>query len=144
MYVNLTGAFDTVWHRGLTWRLLQLLSDRHMVRMSTEMVDNRSFTLTTDNGKRNKLLRLKNGVPHGSVLAPLLFNIYISDLTTTVSRNYAYADDLSNMHADGDWQVMEGVLSKEMATGDEYLQTRKLKLSTTNISTLTTRKLNLS
>jgi len=108
------------------------------------MVDNRSFTLTTDNGKRNKLLRLKNGFPHGAVLAPLLFNIYISDLTTTVSRNYAYADDLSNMNADGDWQVMEGVLSKEMATGDEYLQTRKLKLSTTNISTLTTRKLNLS
>jgi len=29
----------------------------------------------------------------GSVLVPLLFNIYISDLPTTVSRKYAYADD---------------------------------------------------
>ena len=35
------------------------------------------------------------------------------------------------MHADGHWQAAEGVLSKDMATISEYLQTWKLKLSTT-------------
>jgi len=62
---------------------------------------------------------------------PLLFNIYISDLPTTVSRKCAYADDLVIMHADGDCQAVEEVLSKNMATVGEYLQTWKLKLSTT-------------
>ena len=71
-----------------------------------------------------------NGIPQGSVLAPLLFNIYISNLPTTVSRKYAYADDLAIMHADGDWQAVEGVLSKDMAMLGEYLQTWRLKLST--------------
>jgi len=33
---------------------------------------------------------------------PYWFNIYI-DLPTTVSRKYAYADDLAIMHADGGW-----------------------------------------
>jgi len=75
------------------------------------------------------LWRLKNGVPQESVLAPLLFNM--SDLPTTVSRKHAYADDLATMHADGDWQVDEGVLSKDMATIGQHLQTCKLKLSTT-------------
>jgi len=91
------------------------------------------FTLTTGNGQRSLLRRLKNGVPQGSVLALLLFNIYISDLPTTISRKYAYADDLVIMHADGDWQAVEVVLNKDMATLGEYLQTWKLKLSTTKM-----------
>jgi len=100
VFVDLTAAYDTVWYRGLTCKLLQLLPDRHMVRMIMEMVGNHSFNLTTGNGKRSRLRRLKNGVPQGSVLAPLLFNTCISDLPTTVSRKYAYADDLAIMHAD--------------------------------------------
>jgi len=67
-------------------------------------------TLTTGNGQRSRLRRLKNGA-----LAPLLFNIYISDLPTTISRKYAYADDLEIMYADGDWQAVEGALSKDNA-----------------------------
>jgi len=35
------------------------------------------------------------------------------------------------MHADGDWHAMEGVLTKDMATVGEYLQTWKVKLSIT-------------
>ena len=131
VFVDVTAANDTVWHRGLTCKLLQLLPDRYMVHMIMEMVSNRSLTLTTGNRKRSRLRRLKNGVPQGSVLAPFLFNIYITDLPTTISRKYAYADDLAIMHADGDWQAVEGVLSKDMATLGEYLQTWKLKLSTT-------------
>jgi len=63
-------------------------------------------------------------------MAPLLFHTYTFDLPTTVPRKYAYADDLAIMHADGDWKAVEGVLTKDMATLGEYLQTWKLKLST--------------
>jgi len=37
------------------------------------------------------------------------------------------------MHTDGDWQAVEGVLSKDMATVSEYSQTWKLRLSTTKM-----------
>jgi len=50
------------------------------------------------------------------------FNIYISDLSTTISRKYACADDLAIMHADGDRQAVEGALSKDMEMLGEYLQ----------------------
>ena len=100
-------------------------------------VDNCSFTLTTGNGKQSSLRRLKNGVPQRSVLAPPLFNIYISDPLTTVSRMYAYANDLATIHVDGNWQAVEGVLSKDISTVGEYLQTCKLKLNTTRLCLLT-------
>ena len=90
MFVDLTAAYDTVWHRGLFCKLLRLLPDKHMVSMIMELVWNRSFTLTTSDSKRSRLRRLKNGVPQGSVLAPLLFNIYIYDLPSTISREKAY------------------------------------------------------
>jgi len=70
VFVDFTAAYDTVRHRSLTCKLLRLLPDRHMVCMIMEMVGNRSFTLTTGNGQRSRLRRLKNVVPQGSVLAP--------------------------------------------------------------------------
>ena len=70
VFIDLTAAYDTVWHRGLTCKLLRLLPDKHMVRMIMELIRNRSFTLTTGDSKPSKLRRLRNGVPQGSVLAP--------------------------------------------------------------------------
>jgi len=89
--------------------------------MIIEMIGDHSFTFTTRNGKRSGLRRIKNGFPQRSVLAPLLFNIYISELSTTVSRKYVYADNLAITHADGNWQALEGLLAKDMATLGEYL-----------------------
>ena len=135
MFVDLTAAYDTVWHRGLTCKLLRLLPDKHMVRMIMELVRNRSFTLTTGDSKRSWLRRLKNGVPQGSVLAPLLFKIYVYDLPSTVSRRYAYADDLALLYSSDDWKDLEGVLSQDMTTISTYLQTWRLQLSHTKTVT---------
>ena len=54
-------------------------------------------------------------------------------MPNTVSRKYAYADNLAIMHAHGDCQAVEGVVSKDMEIVSEYLQTGKLKLSTTKM-----------
>jgi len=40
-------------------------------------------------------------------MVPLLFNIYTSDLPTTVPRKYEYGDDPDVMHAIGNWQAVE-------------------------------------
>ena len=135
VFVDLTAAYDTVWHRGLTCKLLRLLPDKHMVRMIMELVRIRSFTLSIVDSKRSRLRRLKNGVPQGSVLAPLLFNIYVYDLPSTVSRRYAYADDLALLYSSDDWKDLERVLSQDMTTISTYLQTWRLQLSHTKTMT---------
>ena len=128
MFVNLAAVYDAVWHRGFVYKLLRLLPDKHMVRMVMEFVSNRSFTLTTGDSKPSRLQPLKNGLPQGSVLALLLFNIYIYDLPSITSKKYAYADDLI-LYSCGDWKVLERTLSEDMTTLSAYLQTWRLKLS---------------
>jgi len=45
MFVDLTAAYDTVWHNGITCMLLLLPSDIYRIYMIVEMVDDRSLTL---------------------------------------------------------------------------------------------------
>ena len=80
VFVDLTRTYGTVWHRSLTCKLLRLLPDKHMVRMILELIQNRSFTLTTG---ESKLRRLRNGDRQGSVLA-------FSFLTLSLPRSQAY------------------------------------------------------
>ena len=127
VFIDLTAAYNTVWHRDLTCKLLRLLPDMHMVKMIMELVRNQSFTLTTGDRKQSRLRRLKNGVPQGSVLAPFLFNIYTYDLPFMISRSFAYADDLTLLHSSGNWKDLEGTLSQDMSTLSAYLQTWRLK-----------------
>ena len=106
-----------------------------MVRMIMELVQNRSFTLTTDDSKQSRLRCLKNGVSRETVLAPLLFNIYTYDLPSIIFRKFAYADDLALLHSSGNWKDLKGTLSQDMTTLLAYLQTWRMKLSHTNTVT---------
>jgi hypothetical protein len=38
---------------------------------------------------------LNNGLPQGSVLAKILFNLYISDLPSTAAKVFQYAEDIA-------------------------------------------------
>ena len=122
VFVNLTAANDTVWHRGLTCKLLRLLPDKHIVQIIMELVHNRSFTLTTVNSKQSRLRCLRNGLPQRSVLAPLLFNIYTCDLPSMTSQKNAYTDGSALLYASRDWKAMEHTLSQDMTTLFAYLQ----------------------
>ena len=79
---------------------------------------------------------MRNRLLQGSVLAPLLFNIYTYDLPSMTSQKYAYADDLALLYASEDWKALEDTLSQDMTTLSAYLQTWRLKLSNTKTVTV--------
>jgi len=58
------------------------------------MLLNRKFKVFL-NDKASKYRYLQNGLLQGSVLSPMLFNIYISDITETIARKFMYADEIA-------------------------------------------------
>ena len=58
--VDLTAAYDTVWHQGLTLKLLHKIPDRHMVGFLTNILANRTFVLKTSDGNCSRPRRLRN------------------------------------------------------------------------------------
>ena len=130
--VDLTAAYDIVWLRDLLLKLMRMLPDRYVISFVMALLTNRSFTLRTSDGQVSRLRRIHS--PAG-FLAPTLFNIYISDIPKTTSKQYGYADDLALLDAYQTCEKVEETLNQDMQSLSEYLSHWRLKLSTAKTTT---------
>jgi len=92
VFLDLTAAYDTVWHTGLLEKL-----NRHMpywnVRLTELLPQGRRFWVHLGEDVSSRRIQ-KIGIRQGSVLAPTLFNLYTNDLPVTGCRKFIYADDI--------------------------------------------------
>ena len=86
-----------------------------MVRMIMALVQTHSFSFIASDRKQSKLRRLKNGVPQGLVLTPLLFNICTYDLSFTIFKKFVDADDVALSDSSENCKDLEGTLSQDIS-----------------------------
>ena len=100
--LDLQKAFDTVNH-GILLNKLEHYGIRGSVLdwFKSYLSERRQFV--SINGSSSSLMTTTCGVPQGSVLGPLLFLIYVSDLPKVSKKLkfYLFADD-TNIYFDGD------------------------------------------
>ena len=93
-FVDLSAAYDTVNHRILIQKLYNTTQVSQLCRVFQNMLSNRRFYVELNN-ERSRWRKQKNGLPQGSVLSPILLNIYTNDQPIhDGTRNFIHADDL--------------------------------------------------
>ena len=100
VFVDISKAYDKVWIDGLLYKLHHDLGIKgNLFYMIRAMLTKRTIQVVCD-GKISIMHVLEEGVPQGSVLAPLLFLIYIHELTQTRANSKSismslFADDIA-------------------------------------------------
>lgn len=93
VFLDVSKAFDRVWHQGLVYKLLEAGVHPGLVQLIASYLRGRYFCIKLD-GERSSERPLEAGVPQGSLLSPLLYNIYTSDIPRTEGTTLAlFADD---------------------------------------------------
>jgi hypothetical protein len=102
VFLEITQAFDRVWHTGLLYKLQFLLPPPHYYLILKSYLHNKYFQVKVEDSYTD-LLPINAGVPQGSVLGPLLFLLYTADLPTSPDATIAtFADDTSILATDPD------------------------------------------
>ena len=92
---DFSKAFDTVDYKTLIEKLHKLNFSKKSLKILASYLSNR-FQYVQINDKESHALPVTNGVPQGSLLGPVLFNIYVYDMSTkTDAACHQYADDTS-------------------------------------------------
>lgn len=90
---DIEKAFDSVWHDGLIFKLHKRGFPRYLCRMIREFTADRFFEVHVFDAKSGPR-PIPAGLPQGSILSPILYSIYVSDLKLNRHSNSAcYADD---------------------------------------------------
>ena len=108
--LDISKAFDRVWHTGLLHKLNSCGISGQIFGLFSSCLSSRQLRVVLD-GKSSEEYPVNAGVPQGSILGPTLLLLYINDLPDDVCDIAIFADDTTlcpKCHQVSDlWQQLE-------------------------------------
>jgi hypothetical protein len=131
LFIDLTKAFDCLFHDLLTMKLSKLGFSRNFLDLLKSYLGNR-FQYVDIDGIKSPLLNIYKGVFQGSRLAAVLFIIYINSffLLPLHGKPFLYADDTSLVYGEKDLQTLKINMEYDLKIIDIWLNNHYLSMNT--------------
>ena len=132
VFLDLKKAFDTV-HHGLLLTKLSWIGIQGVEHLWFSNYLSGRQQIVSLNGCRSEYLPVTLGVPQGSILGPLLFNLFINDIpdVVTTCKICLYADDTAIFYPSNNVKHIESILNYELSGLATWFQTNRLTLNVT-------------
>ena len=129
VFFDLEKAFDKVWHKGLLFKLKKINLPGTLFNWIMHFLLEREFFVYYNSCFSN-IYKINAGVPQGCILSPILFSIYISDISTSLSKTHGlYADDISLWKSSTSLKSLESQIQTEIVKVDNFCQKWCLSLN---------------
>lgn len=136
VFLDVTQAFDRVWHDGLLFKLKAILPDG-LYRIMLSYLSGRYFQVRQGD-ELSGIFSATAGVPQGSVLGPVLFSVSVNDIPIQRDTIIAtFADDIAIVASDDDPTAASQKTQSHLDLVESWLKLWKVKLNETKSQHIT-------
>lgn len=129
IFLDVEKAFDKVWHEALIYKMKKERFSTQMINIIQSYLHGRTFNVKVEDctSHTGKVLA---GVPQGSVIGPLLYNIYTSDMPKLKFAKVAqFADDTAIYVHGKTKREVHRQLQADITTLEGYYKKWRIKIN---------------
>ena len=130
LFLDLKKAFDTVSHSIMLRKLSAIGVSASSVKWFDSYFSDRT-QLTRVSGKSSSEKPIRIGVPQGSILGPILFQIYVNDLPGYIAKSSVsmFADDTAIYSSAETHEELELILQDDLHSVSQWLHYNRLTIN---------------
>ena len=136
-FLDIRKCLDTIDHDILLSKLKKYGIQNNELKWFQSYLENRA-QIVINNGVKSKKCFVNIGVPQGNILDPLLFVLYVNDLSNTIQNAHinVYADDVVIYCSHSNLSILNEIMQTNLTRVFKWYTNNRLTLSIDKCSTM--------